>query len=268
MLLTQRKAIESWYLAAVKAEAHIGPGDAITTAQRETGDIVKVEWFTSQIKGSVGIFLRARHSFLVVEILCNCPSISGTPLKRHYVLEKSAQEDAWNGIRVSHASHLPKDWRDPSSSVGIKQHCCLNKHDIYRERQLTPRLSTLIHRMSATGEYDLGMANCHHAAQVAYNLCVKDRASSVEEIPNASLVGAVAMLGVGKQKLSQSSSVSLERQDPEESTVKPGRQEHFHSHHPSTWCITPKQLYELLRLLIKLLLFVCVFLKHFWLASI
>eukprot|EP00913_Durusdinium_trenchii_P018229 g17126.t1 len=35
------------------------------------------------------------------------------------------------------------------------------------------------------------------------------------------------------------------QQDPEESTVKPGRQEHFHSHHPSTWCITPKQLYEL-----------------------
>lgn len=59
MLLTKRKAIESWYIAAVKAEAHIGPGDAITDAQKETGDVVKVEWFTSQIKGFVGIFLRA-----------------------------------------------------------------------------------------------------------------------------------------------------------------------------------------------------------------
>lgn len=178
-----------------------GTGDAVEIALKDERPVVEVEWYNISIPGIAGK-VGAFHSLLAITVAADTAE-GGDSAPHTYVIEKASDRRAssgesegdhfLNGVYISH-------WLDVSSNVEDDPLHSLPQSDIVSALEFRQAMGVNFCMRSLRqiavdlGPYNVGTANCHHAALAIYNACAKQSAQ-VLRIPNQLLTGVANFLG-------------------------------------------------------------------------
>jgi hypothetical protein len=135
------------------SDVHAGFDDivAYNDAMHDEGSVSKVEWLTHPLPGVLAWTFGGCHSLLIV-----------TVGETEYLIEKCGIDNGRNGLFVSLASE-----------VDLEELGC-TEYYVLEDIEGSPKMRDLIAVADTLGHYKTGRSNCHHAAQIMYNLCTSE----------------------------------------------------------------------------------------------